>query len=226
MRLPFSLFLLIFSSILLAVPLRFDFRDALRRNTIDITMDGALERTVGVSHFVTGWIEIDPDAVSKNLKGELEVDMRTFETGTELKNIFLREKVFETALYPTAHATFLKVVSTSTGRFADGGGPIHMKVESQLQFKNTSRNVILPLKISYYKENEFTRLRLSGNLLAVTSGFEMDLTTFGITLPEAIRASVAKSVQVNAAFVGSNHPPTGVDVVLPDGPKPKETSKK
>lgn len=223
---PKIYFLILFISFtsLQATPTRFDFRDALRRNSVDIVMDGPLERTVGVSHFVTGWMEVNLEAISQGFKGELEVDMRTFETGVELKNIFLREKIFEASQYPTAMASIVKAVSVSSGRLIDGQS-LQVKAEAQLRFKNSVKSVIIPLRMTYYKENDFTRTRLPGNLLLVTSGFELDLATFGIVLPEAVRAASQKTVQVNTHFVGSNRLPTGAEG-LPEGPKPKEAPKK
>lgn len=203
-----------------AYAVRFDFRDALRRNSVDIVMEGPLERTVAISHFVSGWVELNPEAVSQGIRGELEVDMRTFETGMELKNIFLRDKIFDTAQFSTAQATFVKTVSFSSGRLVDGQA-VSAKVEAQFRLKNITKNVILPLKLTYYKESDFSQLRLPGNLLLVTAAFELDLSTFGITLPEAIKTATHKTVQINGNFVGSDRLPTGIET-LPDGPKPKK----
>lgn len=216
--------LFLFCTPLLAGTVRFDFRDALRRNSMDIVMEGPLERTVGISHFVSGWMEVNPEALTQGLRGELEVDMRTFETGVELKNLFLRDKIFDASQFPTSLATFVKTASVSTGRLVDGQ-TVQMKVESQFRFKNLTKNVVVPLRVVYHKESELTKSRLPGNLLLVTSAFELDLATFGINLPEAVRAASHKMVQVNVNLVGSDRLPTGVEI-LPDGPKPKESPKK
>ena len=96
-----------------------------------------------------------------------------------------------------------------------------MKVEAQFRLKNQAKNIILPLHMTYYKESHLTRLRLPGNLLLVTSNFEIDLNAFGISLPDALRPAMHKSIVITANFVGSDRLPTGADGI-PDGIKPKD----
>ena len=69
---------------------RFDMRDGGLRNLVQFTSDAPLEKVVGVSNTITGWLTLDPDKLTEGIKGEFEVDVRAFETGLPSRNEQLR----------------------------------------------------------------------------------------------------------------------------------------
>ncbi len=213
--------LLIFSSVFsFAAPQRFDFRDAIQRNSLEVSLQSPLERTTAISHFVSGWVELDPENVGAGIRGELEFDTRTFETGLESKNLFLKERVLDAGRFPLVQAAFIKVEGPVTGKATTSEGA-KLRTEIGIKIKGQAKSFSLPLKITYLKESEVTRQRLPGNLLTIFSDSDVTLDRLGIQVPEGFRLMNTNSVRVILHMVGSDKLPIGTSA-LPDGFKPKE----
>jgi polyisoprenoid-binding protein YceI len=201
---------------LLAV--KFEMKDLAYRNLVLVNSEALLERTVAVSHFASGWLELTPDNL-ESLSAEFELDVRTLETGLELKNIQLREQLLSTQEFPIAKAT----CSTPTGfqktKLVDRK-PLTIPVECSIKIKNTQKTIPLTLKLIYFKENEESRQRLTGNLLKISTTWDLDLASFGISIPAKYSSLIAKTVQVNVDMVGSDRLPDN-SLSLPEGIKKK-----
>lgn len=210
---------LVLPLVALAKPTRFDMRDGGLRNLVEFVSDALLEKTVGISNAVTGWIELDPDKVGDGIKGEFEVDVRTFETGIEPRNEAVRDKMLLAPEFPIATFTLSKVMSVSKPKLAEGQ-PVIARVDGTLKAKGIQKPVPVNLKLVYLKESDVTRQRLPGNLLKVSATFDVDTALFGITVPDAFKSRFARFIQVSADVVGSDRPPA------PPGEKPKGDAKK
>lgn len=219
-----ALFLPIFLSFLsgyaVAGSTRFDFRDAIQRNSLEITLQGPLERTTALSHFVSGWAELDLENVSAGIRGEIDFDTRTLETGIEGKNVYLKERLLDSTQFPLFQAAFMKVIPPVKGKPSDAEGA-KFKTEIGFKFKGQAKTLQLPVHVQYFKESELTRQRLPGNLLSITSDSEIGLDKLGITIPEGFKSAAASNVRVVLHMVGSDRLPVGA-ASLPDGFKPKE----
>lgn len=198
---------------------RFEVRDAAQRDVVQFISDTPLEKVVGVSTGIVGWTELDPEAIGSGVKGEFEVDLRTFDTGNSLRNEILRDKFFQTAEFPSAVFTVSRLIRSDKSRLIDGQ-PTVMRVEGKLRVKGVTKSQAVLLKVTYFKSSETTRQRLGGNLLRVSCNFDLDLGSFGIPLPDAVRARVSQFVQVAVDVVGSDNPNANV-VPIPEGIKPK-----
>lgn len=197
---------------------KFEMKDLAYRNLVLVNSEALLERTVAVSHFASGWLEVTPDNL-ESLSAEFELDVRTFETGLELKNIQLREQLLSAKEFPIAKAT----CSTPTGfqktKLVDRK-PLAVPVECSIKLKNTQKKIPMNLKLIYFKENEESRQRLTGNLLKVSTVWDLDLASFGIVIPAKYSALIAKTVQVTVDMVGSDRLPDNT-LSLPEGLKKK-----
>lgn len=222
---PLKLFLCccLFPWIVESAVTRFEFRDAVQRNVVFFISDALLEKTVGLSNAIAGWIEVDPDRVGAGLNGEFEVDMRTFDTGIELKNEHLREKFLSTSEVPFSMFTLKRVASSAPPKLTDQQ-PVTLMVEGELKLKGVSKLVTLPLKLTFFRESEITKQRSGGNLLKLAANFEVDLPTFNIPWPENWRSRLARKIQVSVDALGTTAPPP---VLIPtiDPSKAKETKK-
>ncbi len=220
-----SLLLLFFlSHFAFAKSARFDMRDGLQRNVVHFVSDGMLERIVGLSTALWGWVELDPENVGKGVKGELEMDMRTFETGIPGRNQQLREKIFLANENPTAKFTIKRLVRTPKKGLLSLQ-PVSVDVEGDLSFRGMTVAERLPLKITYMTESEKTRQRLSGNLLRVQATVTLDLARYQIEIPDNWHLRFAPKTEVNLDAIGSDQSPAGAVAVLPpEGTKPKDPS--
>ncbi len=216
MRLSFSTPLVLLITFLSAAapakPVRYDMRDGGLRNLVEFVSDAMLEKVVGISNAVSGWIELDPERLGDGIRGEFEVDVRTFETGIELRNEHIREKILGGGEFPLANFSLGKLTSVSKAKLGVGAQPVVARVEGQLKAKGQTRAQAVLLKLIYIPESELTKTRLPGNLLKVSANFEVDTNDFGITVPEAFKARFSRYIQVTVDAVGTDRPPTSPEV--------------
>lgn len=201
---------------------RYDMRDSLQRNVVHFISDGMLERIVGLSTALWGWVELDPENVGKGVRGELEMDMRTFETGIPARNQQLREKVFLANENPAAKFIIKKLVR-SPKKTLLSLQPVTVDVEGELFFRGVTMSERVPLRLTFMAESEKTRQRLTGNLLRVQATLTLDLARYHIEIPDGWHLRFAPKTEVNLDAIGSDQSPAGATAVLPpEGPKPKE----
>jgi hypothetical protein len=216
----FAAFLFSFSAI--AKPVRFDMRDGLQRNVVHFVSDGVLERIVGLSTALWGWVELDPENLAKGVRGEIEMDMRTFETGIPARNQQIREKVFLSAENPAARFTLKKLNKVPAKKAMLSLQPLTVEMEGELFFRGVLVTERVPVKLTYLIESEKTRQRLPGNLLRLQANLTLDLSRYSIDIPEAWHLRFAPKVDVFLDAMGTDQSPASAPAVLPEGPKPKE----
>ncbi len=213
---------LFISSFAFAKPVRFDMRDGLQRNVVYFVSDNALEKVVGLSTALWGWVELDPTDVGRGVRGELEMDMRTFETGLPARNQHLREKIFLSNENPAAKFTIKRLLKTPKKGLLSLQ-PVTVEVEGDLFFRGLTVSERVALRVTYMTESEKTRQRLPGNLLRAQATVSLDLGRYQIEIPDSMHLRFGPKVEVNLDAVGSDASPAGAAAVLPpEGPKPKE----
>ncbi len=202
----------------LALAQRFDFRDALQRNSVYFVSDGLLEKTVGLSTALTGWVEIDPEKPGEMVQGEWEVDVRLFQTGFEARNEAIREKFFKAFEYPIATFHPTKWTTPPKGKLVDSKSQV-AKVEGELSLRGVKKTIPVDLRLTFFKPSELTSGRLNGQLLRVSADFDLNTETFSLPIPESLKGHYAKTVQIHVDAVGTDRPPQGVPALETTKPK-------
>ncbi|MBI1859424.1 MAG: YceI family protein [Deltaproteobacteria bacterium] len=220
MRFPFILPLLL-TSLASAVPTRFEIKDAGLRNLIYWVNDAPLEKMIGLSNAIDGWVELNPYKIREGIKGAFSTDLRTLETGSEGRNEFLREKVFQAADNPIVTFDITKLLN-ATGDVAKRDVPVVAKLEGQLKLRGVQKPVTLFLRLNYLPENEDTKTRLPGNLLKISTTFDVDLSEFGLAIPEAQAPRIARQIQVAFDAMATDVVTSKLVLPIPEGPKPKD----
>src|SRR5688572_3690769 len=116
------------TSVCHARAIRFDLKDAALRNLVHFVSDAPLEKVMGLSSSLSGWLELNPEKLGEGVKGELEVDLRTFHTGAESRNEYVRESFLNTTEHPIATYQITRLVNASKTKLADGK-PVSVKLE-------------------------------------------------------------------------------------------------
>lgn len=198
---------------------RFEIKDAGLRNLLYLISEAPLEKILGQCNGIDGWIEVNPLKVREGIKGQLVVDLRALETGSEARNELIRDKVLSAPEHPIVVYEFSKH-GKATGESLKKDVPVVVRAEGQLKLKGIVRAVPIFLRLFYFTENDYTRGRLPGNLLKVSASFDLNLTDFGYQ-PEP-SARVAPILHLSFDAVGTDFSVSSVIVPAPDGPKPKE----
>ena len=206
----------LWNSTLLAT--KYDVKDLAQRNLVMVNSDALLERTVAVSHFVSGWIDLNPENLTA-LNSEFELDMRTLDTGLELKNMQIKDQLLSTKEFPIAKASCTAAMEGQKLKLVDRK-PLNVNAECRIKIKNVEKTIPINFKLTYFKENDESRQRLTGNLLKLSANWEFDLTNFGISIPNKYAGIIAKTVQISTDMVGTDRLPNNA-LSLPEGLKSK-----
>jgi polyisoprenoid-binding protein YceI len=213
------LFAFLLSSLSYAKLMHFDARDAVQRDVVQFSSDALLEKVAGISSSVAGFVEVNPDQITEGFKGEFEVDLRTFDTGSPLRNENLRDKFFNVSEFPTATFSFTRLVNASKPKLQDQQTVI-ARVEGSLKLKGVSKPQTITVKLVYFKASDLTRQRYQGNLLRMSTNFDVDTSQYNITIADSLKSRLARFVQVSADLVASDAPPP-ILVPVAEGPKAK-----
>lgn len=198
---------------------RFEVKDAVGRNLVLFISEAPLEKTFGFTSFITGWLEFDLENICPTLQGEFKVDMRTFDTGIELRNAHLRDKFLTTGEFPFAIFTFKKCLNLSSGKILKGD-KIDIEMEGNFQIRGISQMKSLHLFLNYFKETTLTKKRLYGNLLKLSTEFVIPFTPFGIPVLEPMKSVLSSEARVSVDLVATDASPPEL-IPIPDDIKPK-----
>lgn len=199
---------------------RFEVRDLSQRNLLGFTSDAPLEKVMGDCPLFKGWVELDPAQLEVGIKGELEVDLRSCQTGSGLRDLLIQEQIFDLKTHPLALIQLKKWAQEIKGALGEQSSGIH-SVETDVEFRGTTVALKVPVKLKYFKESEKTKQRLPGNLLRLTSQMEFDLSKFGVKISEKYSSILTPKIEITLDLVGTDKLPNE-KTILPEGPKPKE----
>ena len=185
-------------------PVKFDFRDLGARNIAYFVSDSLFEKVIGVSSAVSGWAELDSRRMMESLRGEVQIDTRSFQTGLEARNERLREKL----LSPVALASYkIERASHLSRKTLEGKEPISARIEGVLTFRGKSHPQTALAKFTYLPESDSTRLRISGNLLRVSVSLDIDVQDFDLTLSATEQLFYNRYIQISVDLLGTDNPP-------------------
>jgi len=203
-------------------PQRFHFKDLSQRNVLSFSIDSPLEKVIAQNSLVRGWIELDLDKLETGIKGEIEFDMRSFQTGSGIRDLVWQEKILETKQYPEAVLKVLEWGQTIKGALTKEKTNDFL-VKTELIYREKNLAFLLPIKLAYFTESEKTRSKLPGNLLRLSSRMDWYLSQLGITVPQDLKSVIGERMEVVLDLVGTDKLPNE-KILLPEGPKPKERS--
>ena len=218
--LAISLMLHLFSLEAFGAPLRFHIKDLSQRNLLSFSIDSLLERVLAQNSLVRGWVEMDLDKLETGIQGEIECDMRAFQTGSEIRDLVWQEKILETKQYPEAILKIVDWGQTVKGALAKEKAN-DLLVKAELIYRGKKLPLLLPVRLTYFSESEKTRSKLPGNLLRFSSKVDWDFSQLGISVPSDLKSVVEERMEVVMDLVGTDKLPDE-KILLPEGPKPKE----
>jgi polyisoprenoid-binding protein YceI len=191
-----------------AAAVRFDIKDVGFRNSLHFVSDAPFETIVGVTNFISGWLELDPTNLKDGVRGYVEVDTRTFETGMPARNAKVRELFLGSAKQPVVTFTLNRLTQTSAPTLK-AGSSITARAEGTVSAHGLEKSIVIPLRLTYWKEAANTKKRLAGNLLQVRADFPLRLNDFRVSIPAPFQGSVQPEVKFSAHLFGSDRIPTG-----------------
>lgn len=186
------------SSVLIAAPIEFDFKDPKGVNNAVFHLDAPLEAINGSANGISGKVTFDP-ANPAVTKGKIVVTASTLHVPNPLMKEHLHsDKWMHVAKFPeiTFEAKELKNVKTS-------GDTTTADVIGTLQIRDVAKELSIPVKFTYLKDKLGARSngQMQGDLLVVRSNFTIRRTDFGIN-PSAPQDKVSEDIALTLSIAG------------------------
>jgi polyisoprenoid-binding protein YceI len=182
-----------------ATPLTFDFKDPKGVNNIVFTLDAPLEAITGSANGITGTVQFDPENPAAT-SGKIVVASTSLQVPNSMMKDHLHgQQWMDVKTYPemTFEAKELKNVKTTDNTTtADLAGT--------LKVRDVTKQVTLPVKLTYLKDKLGQRMRgQKGDLLVIRSNFAIKRTDFGINTkaPEEV---VSDDIHVSLSIAGAS----------------------
>ena len=149
-----------------AAAVRYDLRDPGMRNSVYFISDAPLETVIGVTNFVSGWLELDLANLKGPITGEVEVDTRTFETGMPSRNFKIREIFLGSVKQPLVTFKPSQIIEPSAPALKPGVS-VRAKVAGILSAHGMEIKMMIPVRLELYKETPAKRKRITEGFLQV-----------------------------------------------------------
>lgn len=137
--------------------------------------------TSGSTGYVTGEAEISDSALNSAM---IEVDMNELSTDRDVRDVNMKDKLFETSKFPTA--TFALTEPVDVSQLPEGGTAGLIDVTGELTIKDHTELV----------DAQFQALR-DGEMLIVSGEVEINREDFGVHSPDLIAAKIAENGTVD-----------------------------
>ena len=186
------------SSVALAAPQAFDFKDPKGVNNAVFKLDAPLEAIQGSANGISGTVSFDPENPGAT-RGKIVVSAESLHVPNPMMNGHLHGNQWMDAAQHkeiTFEAKELKNVKTSgDNTTADAAGT--------LTIKGVAKELTVPVKLSYLKDKLGQRVpNMKGDLLVLRSNFTIKRSDFGIN-PSAPQDKVSDEIELTLSVAGA-----------------------
>ncbi len=163
--------------------------------------DAPVENIVGVTTAVSGTLGVDLAAPDKGATADVAVDLSKVKTGIDKRDEHMRSKDFlDTAQYPTAAFQLTRIEIKGDPQAAGGATATGY---GKLTIKGVTKDVTVPVTVSFRKlDDQLKKLGFAGDVLRVTGALTIQLSDYGIKVPEMLGQKVSNTVEITVALTG------------------------
>lgn len=187
------------SGVVLAEPLKFDFKDPKGVNNVVFKLDAPLEAINGSASGITGSVTFDP-ANPASTTGKIVVEAKSMTVpNSMMKDHMHGEQWMNVAQHPELifEAKELKNVKTS-------GDSTTAEAVGTFTAKGVSKTLTVPIKLTYLKDKLQARQpNAKGDLLVIRSTFTIKRADYGIN-PGAPTDKVADEIELTLSLAGAS----------------------
>ena len=187
------------TSVGLAAPQTFDFKDPKGVNNAVFKLDAPLEAIHGSANGITGLVTFDPENPG-NTKGKITVAAASLHLPNPMMNGHLQSALWlDVAKHPeiSFETKALKNVKAA-------GNTTTADVVGTLTIKGVAKEITTPVKLTYLKDKLGQRVpNMKGDLLVVRSTFIIKRADFGIN-PSAPQDKVSDEIEIALSVAGAS----------------------
>ena len=158
------------------------------RNVATVESVSDYETFTGRTNGVSGWIKLDPK--SHTGVGQVEVDVKSIDTGIPLRNEHMQsEGWLNAAKYPTMTFVASKVTHTTGDSY---------KVTGKLTLHGVTKTVTANAKVAYRAADAETKAKgFEGDVVKLSTKFAIKLSDFGVVIPDMAKGKVSNEVTLS-----------------------------
>lgn len=155
------------------------------RNVATVESVSDYETFTGRTNGVSGWLKFDHKAQTGS--GEVEVDVKSIDTGIPLRNEHMQSAGWlDAAKYPTIKFVTTKVAHTT--------GDIY-KVTGKLTLHGVTKTIVAAARVAYRAADADTKAKgFEGDVVKLSTKFTIKLSDYGITIPDMAKGKVSNEV--------------------------------
>jgi len=181
-----------------AAPIDFNFKDPKGVNNVVFKTDAPLESINGTASGISGQVSFDPEAPGA-VKGRIVVAAASLHLGNPMQKEHLHgANWLDVAKYP--EITF-EVLGTKNVKTVEN--VTTADVNGKMTIKGTSKDITVPVKMTYLKDKLGQRLpNQKGDLLVLRSNFIVKRSDFGLNAAK-MEEKVANDIELSLSVAGS-----------------------
>lgn len=194
--------------------------DPMKRDTATFISDAPLENIVGTSNQLKGYISFDP--ARKKGHGEVTIPVASLNSGIPMRDKHIQSADWlDAARYPSITFKFDKVSGIKVLKKTADATTYEGKVHGHFSLHGVKKKMAVPVRFTWMKESQKTKMRAPGDLLAGRAKFTVALADFGVkgNMPGMIGSRVGENVDIEVGFVASNKMMSGGNPCNPCGGK-------
>lgn len=197
---PIVLSALVFSSVAIAAPQTFDFKDPKGVNHAKFTLDAPLETISGVANGVSGTLTVDP-AKPEATSGTITVETKSL----HVENPLMKEHMLGTDWLDAEKNPHISFTVKSLKDYKMTDGKAHATVVGTFSLKGVEKKIEVPATVTLLpgKLGDRTGGQMEGDLAVIRTSFTIKRSDFGIN-PKAPEDKVSDEVSVTLAIAGAS----------------------
>ena len=161
-----------------------------KQNLVVFESSAPLETFQGKTHAVSGFVILDPSALTDSITIEVSADLASLDTGISLRNKHMRENHLETETYPNAVFRGGRIVESSWKALTPGE-PATLKVRGIMDLHGVTRELVVPVVVT----------AAAGGRLAVAARFDITLSDYKISRPKFLMLKLNETQKVSVDLV-------------------------
>ena len=177
----------------------FNFEDKYGRNQLTFFSTTPLEDVTGVSNSVKGKITFNISDI-KTLKGSISMPVASLKTGIDLRDEhMISENWMDAENYPEITFMIKRVSNVKT----EADNKLSAAVTGDFTTHGVTKEIVVPVTLTYLDESEQTKQRAPGDLLGVQATFNITLSDYNID-NMVIGQKMADDIEIRVNIVGSS----------------------
>ena len=184
------------------------------RSRAEFLSKATLESITGKTRAVTAEFTVDPADVA-SATGTVTVDLKSLDTGIDLRNKHMCEHQLETDKYPTAAFALKKVsalgdTASDSGQAArislTAGQPAKVTIAGSMTVHGASHDITAPATVTYSPAGSEGKGKPAGNQMRLETSFPLKLADYAIVRPEFLFMKVAEEITITVELFVNDLP--------------------